>query len=488
MRKPEERTETADRRRFCFGWQIAALLAALLVVGAVVGFFVAKSTGHRIVRGVTIAGTPVGRLNVKEAEDLLRIRAEVWSKTAVTLTCGDKSWAVTPATFGLIPDYAATLAEALRVGRRGGPLARWRERKSVARTGLALPLAFRVDRDRWNASCQAIEAEVNQEPESVHFAVNPAGKLTSTPGRDGLKLDRSRLLADLQKGFADRKKREYILPVLVVKAPLSREEVVSWPLDQVLAFYSTKFNAADQSRTHNLSMAAAALDGLIIKPGDEFSFNEHVGPRVPEKGYMEAPVVLKNQLVLGMGGGVCQVSSTLFNAALYASLPVGKRTNHSLPSTYVPLGRDATVVYDVVDLSFSNDTGRPVLIAAGIYGSRLTVALIGHRDAKPVVRLEVETKETIPHETVVENDPGLAAGVEAVTQAGRDGYKVQLWRTSTWPDGRSVREQIGKVAYYPPIKKVVKRGIGSPRFGNWTPPQPVSQHIAPAATPGVVNP
>lgn len=484
--------EAADKRRFCFSWRIAAIFLALALVGAVAGYAVAKLTDNRVVRGVRLAGLRIGGLTRREAEDLLRVRGRVWGQTQLTLVSADRRWVVTPARVGLLPDYEASLDRAMRVGRRGGPLARWRERRRVAQAGLDLAPSFRLRRTPWEAFCRSLETEVNRDPVSAELAVNPAGRLSVSPGRAGQKLDRAALLAALQSGFADRKKTVYALPVVTIRPALSEEDIAKWPLDQVLAFYSTKFTAADESRTHNLKMAAAALNGLIVEPGGEFSFNKHVGPRVPEKGYMEAPVVFRNRLVLGMGGGVCQVSGTLFNAALLANLPIVTHTNHSLPSTYLPLGRDATVVYDAVDLVFANDTGRPVYIAAGVYGSRLVVALIGHRDVRPKVRIQVEIIEKIPFETVVENDPGLAAGTEAVAQQGREGYKIQLWRIVSGPDGSVDRQKIGRVAYYPPIKEILKRGIGSPRFGSLAPRRNEAETV-PAAdatqeAPAVVSP
>lgn len=492
MHKPGEDMEAAEKRRFCFSWQTAVILLTLAIIGAVVGYAVARLSDNRVARGVRMAGLRIGGLTKKEAEDLLHVRGEVWGQTSLTLVFSDRVWVVTPSSIGLRPDYQVSVSRAMRIGRHGGPLARLRERRRVSREGLDLAPSFRLRHTPWEAFCRTVETEINQEPVNARLAVDVAGRLSTTPGRDGRRLDRAALLAALQTGFAVRERTVYTLPVVKARPVLSEQEIRDWPLDQVLAFYTTKFTAADESRTHNLAMAAAALDGLIIEAGRDFSFNKHVGPRVPEKGYMEAPVVFQNRLVLGMGGGVCQVSGTLFNAALLANLPIVNHTNHSLPSSYLPLGRDATVVYGAVDLVFTNDTGRPIYLAAGVYGSRLVVALIGHRDVRPQVRLEVEIKEKIPFEIVEENDPGLAAGTEAVTQKGRYGYKTQLWRVVARPDGGVDRQKIGRVAYYPPIKEIIKHGVGSPRFGNLMPRLNQTETVPAAnetqAAPTVVGP
>lgn len=462
--------DSRNGRKARRGW-ILALFPPLVLIGAVLGAAAARMSGERIVAGVSVCGVNLGRLDAASAERLLRQRLAQTVNLPLTLTYGQDSWLATPSSLGISPDFSTTVARAMRVGRRGGILARWRERRRAAAQGIALPLSYGVKTAAWREACVLLDTLANKEPVNAHFSVSAKGELSVTPAVEGRRLDETRLLAALKAALTVRGTRRLEVPVVPIKPDLSNENVANWPLDQVLGFYTTKFSQ-NASRTHNLQIAAAALDGAIVQPGKEFSFNERVGPRIEGK-YQEAPVVVGGRLVLGVGGGVCQVSSTLFNAVLLANLPVIKRASHSLPSTYVPLGRDATVSYGWYDLVFANNTGRPLLIVAEITGSRLTVAVVGHRDLNPSVKLSVEVKEVIPFETLVENDPGLASGVESITQAGQPGYKVMLWRTTTWPDGKTEREQIAPSSY-PPLPKIIKRGIGSARYGEWPPAPPAA--------------
>lgn len=486
--EPEENAEAG--RWLPRGWQLAAILGSLVLLGMIGGYFISRSLGHRVNKGVVLAGLPIGGFKASEARAVLEARCATLGRTPVTLVLESRSFVVTPDSTGLSVDYDNSVRKALSVGRTGGILTRLRERKKAAEKGLVLEPTIKLQADKWEEFCRGLEAEVNSEPVEAHIEVDRSGKITVIPGRDGRTLDRAALAGLLRKAFYQDKDRRYELRAIKTYPKLSNKGIAEWPLDQVLGFYTSKFSPADDQRSHNLKMAAEALDCVIVAPGEEFSFNKNVGPRVPEKGYMEAPVVSRNRLVLGVGGGVCQVSGTLFNAVLLAGLPITKRTTHSIPSTYVPLGRDATVVYDAVDLAFVNDTGRPLLITGQIGGPYLTIAVVGHRDQKPQVDLAVEIKERIPFEIVTENDPGLAAGVEAVTQQGRDGYKVQLWRTIAWPGKTKIREPIGGVVFYPPSKQVIKRGIGSPRFGAMPPVKPpqAAEQRPPADDPGVPAP
>jgi len=139
--------------------------------------------------------------------------------------------------------------------------------------------------------------------------------------------------------------------------------------------YATYFNLSYKSRTENLKLAAEALDNVAVAPGQIFSFNDTVGPRTPERGYREAIIFVNKQEVEGYGGGVCQVSTTLYNAVLAAGLEVVERHRHSLPVTYVPKGRDATVNFGTADFRFKNNTEKTVILHASVVKNKLSVEI-----------------------------------------------------------------------------------------------------------------
>ncbi len=147
------------------------------------------------------------------------------------------------------------------------------------------------------------------------------------------------------------------------------------PAEQLFAGYTTAFNAANVGRTVNLSLAAAAINGCAIEPGGEFSFNDAVGERTAGRGYQRATVFVQGEAAEDYGGGICQVSSTLYNAVLAAGLAVTERWPHSLPVSYVPAGRDATVSYGSLDFCFENSSSWELVIRTRVRGGRLTVEL-----------------------------------------------------------------------------------------------------------------
>jgi len=161
--------------------------------------------------------------------------------------------------------------------------------------------------------------------------------------------------------------------------------------------YSTKFNSSQKERSYNISLSSNAIDGTILLPGDVFSFNEIVGPRSTSAGYKTAPVIFEGELVDGIGGGVCQVSSTIYNSVLKSQLGVVERVNHSIPSTYVPKGLDATVAYGFLDFKFKNTTDFPIYIESFVNKNILTVNIYGHQTNNREVKLISKVDNVIQH-------------------------------------------------------------------------------------------
>jgi vancomycin resistance protein YoaR len=221
--------------------------------------------------------------------------------------------------------------------------------------------------------------------------------------------------------------RSASLVVQRVDANRSTAEAEAMHIIGPVASYET-FYGGDPNRIHNVQLVSHLIDGHTIEPGATFSFNEATGARTAEKGFREAPVIINGELKTGLGGGVCQVSTTVFNAAYEAGLPIVARTNHALYISHYPQGRDATVDYPNVDLKFVNDTGHWLLLRTWVGSSSLTVAFYGtpvHRrvvsDVSPLVAVAKPPINEVP-------DPSLAAGERIVEDAGEPARKTSVRR------------------------------------------------------------
>lgn len=190
--------------------------------------------------------------------------------------------------------------------------------------------------------------------------------------------------------------------------------------------FSTDFTTSGENRRHNLTLAATAISGCVIAPGETFSFNGTVGDRTAERGFREANIVVNGEFVKGVGGGVCQVSTTLYNAALLAGLKIVSAAAHSRPVSYVPCSRDCTVS-SAIDFRFENDTASPVYLAAQIKNSTLTFVLYGERKAGRR-RLESEVVEELPFRAFYEDGGIVTDGTEAtLLSEGRTGLRSRLY-------------------------------------------------------------
>jgi len=182
-------------------------------------------------------------------------------------------------------------------------------------------------------------------------------------------------------------------------------------------------------RTHNIKIATSSASDVLIKPGEVYSVDKIVGPRLANYGYKEAKVIINNELVPGIGGGVCQVSSTLYNAALLSNMKIVERRNHSLPSSYIPMGRDATISENYIDLKFQNTTQYPIYIHGEVKGSWVKFSIYG-RSENPGITVKIRTeivKKTDPQIKIVE-DPTLPEGTEVEEKKAYTGYVVKSYR------------------------------------------------------------
>ncbi|CEG27008.1 VanW family protein [Bacillus sp. B-jedd] len=225
-------------------------------------------------------------------------------------------------------------------------------------------------------------------PEFIDKFIRDLKTKVDTPPRDaGISMDGT-LLPEQTGRELDRSKMEYILYSFFYKGkPLIADipyrpvypRVDSELLDSIRAMligrYTTFFNPGNRERSHNIHLAAETLNGKIVFPGETFSFNKEIGKRTAAKGYLKAPIIVRGELSEGIGGGICQVSSTLFNAADHAGMSIVQRYSHTKTVTYVPSGRDATVSWYGPDFKFRNPYSQPVLIRAKSLGSTLSVSL-----------------------------------------------------------------------------------------------------------------
>jgi vancomycin resistance protein YoaR len=257
---------------------------------------------------------------------------------------------------------------------------------------------------------------VERPPRNAGFAITTHG-VRVVPAHEGVTVDVRATAARLLAAAVSPRQRIAKLAVITEPPARTTAEARAMGIKDLVASYETVYGG-DPNRIHNVQLVARLIDGTLIGPGKEFSFNATTGERTPEKGFREAPVIINGELQNAIGGGVCQVSTTVFNAAYEAGLKINERTNHALYISHYPQGRDATVNYPDIDLRFVNDTRHWLLLRTFVGSSSLVVALYGTRVDR---RVETETAPLVETGPVPETriaDPTLPEGEEIVEEYG----------------------------------------------------------------------
>jgi vancomycin resistance protein YoaR len=225
-----------------------------------------------------------------------------------------------------------------------------------------------------------------------------------------------------------------------------------------MSTFTTTFNAGDAPRVHNISLIAAAVHGSLVRPGQVFSMNAATGQRTAAKGYRTAHVIQNGEIVDGLGGGVCQAGTTMFNAAFFAGLPVLERRNHSLHISHYPMGRDATLNWPGTDLKFRNDSPYGIYITSRATPSTLTFTFWSTSRGYKVTASTSAASNFRAPATRYKDDPALPKGKEVVEESGSSGFDVTVSRTVT--RGGTVVRRDSFVSNYIPWVRVVRRGTG----------------------------
>jgi len=300
---------------------------------------------------------------------------------------------------------------------------------------------------------------INREPKDAEAKVEN-GSVKIVPHVTGRKIDKASLTAIVSE-LEKTENTEKILPVVFIKPQITTEKARSLIFRDTLYTMSTRFSTADQNesnRAQNIKLAAAKINGKILGPGEVFSFNETVGPRTAEGGYQAAHTYVSGKIVDDIGGGICQVSSTLYNAVLFSDLEVVERSNHMFTVGYVPKGTDATVSYGSVDFKFRNSTRWPIKLEAWITSNKLFFSIKGTNETPgKTIEIVPQIVKTLDFKTKYIDDPTLPEGKTVVKQKGMTGYVVDTYKIVK-QDGKEVSRVKLHTSTYRPLDQEVLRG------------------------------
>jgi len=383
--------------------------------------------GPLIARNVFIEDVPAGGMKVEEAVQALESQWVPKLPSQITLSYPGGSLPVPTSKLGITLQLDKAAADAYRIGREGSLLDRVGSQLRLRQRPARVRVECAIEEAALDGALAGIARKVDHKPRDAQVEVNDKDEVSVTPEVMGVALDLARSKAALLTALTTPNAGTVPLVVNQEKPAIVKADLAD--LETVLSSYTTHFNSGQEDRTHNLTLAAQAMNHTLVKPGDVFSLNGIVGERSPSRGYRKAPIFGEGgTLIDDYGGGVCQVASTTYNAALLADMAIVERGPHIRTVTYVPLGRDAMVSYGNLDLKWRNSLDHPVLVVTRVEGESLTITLIGKRTDKREVRIERSGVAGIGHGRKEIKDPNLEEGKKQLDKPGWDGGQASVQR------------------------------------------------------------
>lgn len=428
------------------------LLATILGLG-IYGYYKVLDT-DLIYEGIQIDEFNISFMTKDEALQFLKDKKEnEIDENSMTLVYGDKEYNITLRQLGFYFDYNKAIDKAYLIGREGNIVERVKDIIGTKKEGVKIKLESNYDEETIDGIVDTVAEEINLEMVEAVFDFNNGNPIVSeeTIGKDVKK-------EELVKSINDN---VYILKPIDIPVenimPSKTKEVLS-RVNGIIGEFSTSFKTSGPGRSENIKISSNAIKGNLIMPGETFSFNQTTGPRESGLGYQEANVIIEGELIPGVGGGVCQTSTTLYNALLLSDVTITERSPHSIPVRYVKYGQDAAVAYGYLDLKFRNDFDFPVYIHSKVVDKQVYMYVYGDRKTKNYrVQIDPKIVETIESKEELIQDKTLAPGTKELVQSGRTGYKVNTFK-SIIKDGKVVSKDMITKDFYRPKNFIYRVG------------------------------
>lgn len=442
--------------------KILAALGLAVAFGAILNPTQAKAEDtDRIAQGVYIGNIDVGGMTEQEALNAVTDYVNNAGEAVFTLTAGEHSTQVKASDLALEFTDMNVVSEAMDVGKSGNLIKKYKDKKDLENGGVVIDMVLNVDHDTVSELLAEKADELDQKAVD-NGLVRENGTFKIIKGSQGVEVNVEKSIAAIENYVSndwDGQGGNIELTAEIVEPKGSEEELSK--VKDLLGGFNTNYSSSTQNRCDNIATAAGKINGTVLYPGEEFSVYETIGPLDAANGYELAGAYENGQTVQSYGGGVCQVSTTLYNAVILAELEVTERSNHSMIVTYVKPSMDAAIAGDYKDLKFVNNQDVPIYIEGYTSGKNVYFNIYGE-ETRPANR-----KVTYESEVVSEQDPGTQfvatgdpVGTMSVSQGKHVGYVAQLWKVVT-VDGVEESREVFNKSTYKASPKIVNVGTAS---------------------------
>ncbi len=427
---------------------------AVIGVAGVVTVIARNHFGNEnlICDGVKIGTVDVSGMTKEEAQKKIDNLIASHEERQIVVQVGEHEIATTCQELGISYEKEAYGEKALAVGKEGNLWERYKEIQKAEDEGVVFELNADLNEENLQAFVeeQCTVYDVKAKNSKLKYE---NGSLIATKSRIGHELqveDTVELLKEAILSPEESDAVEVTAVVETVEPEYLQEEVAK--CTNLLGSYSTTYNSYQIERSTNVATAAGRINGTVVYPGETFSTIEVIKDRTIENGYKSAPEYSSGKVIDGIGGGVCQVSTTLYNAIINAELEIVERSPHSMVVSYVDVSRDAAIAGDYKDFKFKNNTDYPIYLMGSAYSGVLSFKVYGY-DQRPdnrTISFESEITDTIdPGKEVVTEDPSLPENYREVTQSAHVGYRAKLWKIVKVDGVQTEKIQINSSAYNP---------------------------------------
>lgn len=428
------------------------LLGILCLLLFVVGIGVYSINSDKISKNVYVKEINIGNLTKEQARQRLK---DEYKMEPFNFKYQDDKWSVNPSEIDVTYDIDKTVDKAYSVNRDNNIAVNiFNTLKSMAGSKTQINVQISCNEQKLEQKLNDISEDINVEVKSATLKIEN-NEVEVVKEESGLELNIKESMNNFIKNLQNGNFTEELI-VTKIEPEVTSADLEK--IDTLLGSYSTVLYDVSYNRVENIKLAAEKTSDILLMPGEEFSYNTHTGARTIANGYKSAHVISAGEVIDGVGGGICQVSSTLFNSVLYAGLDIVSRTNHSIPSDYVALGRDATVSDSGVDFVFRNNYKNPVFIKNYYYNGVVKCQIFGAKSDNKKIDIATSTNSVIAFNTKETKDPTLEEGKTKVITKGRNGYTVSTYRIYYDENGNVTKKELVCSSYYPKKDKEVAVG------------------------------
>ena len=432
--------------------KIAILLSLLIVSFDNVVLSNAVGFEGKIHKNIYVRDIDISNLTREEAKN--KINKIIESNNSFILNLSENKYVFLKEDIDVDYNVDDLIETAYGIGRNEGIISNIKTIGNL-RLGKKIILDYRItyDEKKLNKYLMEFNKKIYKKPKNATIRINN-GQIIITKEKNGYKLNKDKLKNTLVEKIVNMDCSEEIIPIITIKPVYLYEDLSK--IDTVLGRFETYFNSQNYNRSTNIKLAASATTNILLNQGEVFSFNSNIQNSNISKYLKEAPVIINGKSEKGRGGGMCQVSSTIYNAALYSGMSIISVRNHSIPSPYIEKGRDATVSGGIIDLKFKNNYKTPVYIYNQVMGNKIVCTIYGNKRDKQDIEIITEITDEINNRIIRKNSEKYDLGVKTIEQEGRKGYKVKTYRVYKNDFGNK-SEYIGE-SYYPPQDKIIIYG------------------------------